>query len=283
MSELLAPIVLNNQMVINDGFNNKMQYTFPSGSIQCRNSSLALETIDMFFSWYNITSDYNNNSFQIIFPTSTTPDTYTVTITDGYYNVDALNAFLEQFLVSNNLYLVNDAGKYIYYLQIIENPSAYAVQLVSYPVPTSLPSGWSNPGGMTFPATASTPQFVITANNFTTLSGFTAGTYPTAMQTSTYSINSQIAPQLNPISSIIVLCSMVNNNVNTNPSVFGVFTPSVGTFGSLVSYKPNNLIFVPVRDASYNTIQLTFVDQNYNQIKILDKNTTAMLLLKFNQ
>lgn len=285
MSDIVAPIILNNTMIVNDNFNNRMQYNFPSGSIQCRNASLSLKSVDMFFSWYNISSAYNNNVFEIIFPTSTTPTTVTVTIPDGYYTIEQLNAYLEQVLILNNLYLVNSSGQYVYYLQMLSNPNSYALQLVCYAVPTSLPSGWSNPGSMTFPATATTPQFTILSNSFTTWSGLTAGTYPAVAQATTYSINSQNSPQVNPISSIIVLCSMVDNYVNTNPSVIDTFTPTTSalgsSFGSLISYRPNELLFVPVRDASYNTFQLTFLDQNYNNIHILDSNITASLILKF--
>ena len=276
-----SAIILNQSNVVNDGWNNKLQYNFPAGSIKCRGSSIALSTINMFNSWFNITSALSNNSYSIIYPTSTGTTTYVVTMPDGYYDFDQLNAYLQNYLVVNNLYLVNSSGQYVYYVQFEVNPTAYGLQLNCLPLPTSLPSGYTNPGSMTFPATTLVPQIVVPATNFSTLVGFTAGTYPPAPQTTLYSVTSNIAPEINPISSVIVLCSIVENRCNTNPTVLSVFSQAVSNgFGNLIQIQNQFPLWIPIRDASYSTFQVSFVDQNYNPIKILDPAITIMLVLK---
>ena len=65
------------------------------------------------YSWYNITSRYNN-SFKIYFPIGTNIyASYTVTLPDGFYTTTSLNAYIQQFCVTNRLYL-----KYLYNIMI---------------------------------------------------------------------------------------------------------------------------------------------------------------------
>eukprot|EP00952_Eustigmatos_sp_NYUAD-ZCMA_P003085 13407-Eustigmatos_ZCMA.PRE.1 len=77
-------------------------------------------------------------------------------------------------MVSNGHYLTDSNGDYVYYIEFQENSVYYAVQLNCYYVPTALPSGYSNPASMTFPATNKTPQVVIPSTNIQDVLGITA-------------------------------------------------------------------------------------------------------------
>src|SRR4051812_5566248 len=96
---------------------------------------------------------------------------------DGFYDIPVLNSYLQQFCITNGLYLVDDIWNYVYYLEFITN-SITAIQFNSYPVTTALPPGWSNPGAIAFPAVASAPQLIVESNAFQQIIGFDAGTYP---------------------------------------------------------------------------------------------------------
>ena len=47
------------------------------------------------YSWYNITTRNNNDSFKIYWPTGTsTYSSFTVTLPDGFYTTTSLNAYI---------------------------------------------------------------------------------------------------------------------------------------------------------------------------------------------
>jgi hypothetical protein len=65
------------------------------------------------YSIFNITSAYYNNNFTFFFPTGSTFLTYSthdMTIPDGFYTIEDLNAFMQQYAISNGLYLKGVSG-----------------------------------------------------------------------------------------------------------------------------------------------------------------------------
>lgn len=278
-------IILNQSNVLS-GQNNVYRYQFPQGGAKFKKGShLAIANINMYYSWFNISTEYNNNSFQVIFPTSTTPTTLNITIPDGFYSISDLNSYLQQEFITAGLYLVNSDGDYVYYLELIENPNSYAIQLNSYPVPTSLPSGYTNPASMTFPASLTTPQLVISTsggNDFYKLIGFSAGTYPDPAQSTTYSAISDITPQISPVSSAVVLCSLLNNRLAIPNTVCASFAPNV-SFGSTISYNPNEYAFQPIGEGSYTSFDISFTDQLFNPLPIRDTDLIIQVLIAIDE
>jgi hypothetical protein len=101
-------LVLNSQNVIGSG-NNTYKYDFIKGNFTIpEDSEVMVANVQLPYSFYNITSAYSNNQFKLYFPTaSSTNNTYTITIPDGFYTTTSLNFFLQQFCITNGLYLVN--------------------------------------------------------------------------------------------------------------------------------------------------------------------------------
>ena len=58
-------IVLNQNNLVPDGQNNKLVYKFPN-SVLFKNNSIAVSSVSMYYSWFNISSIYNNNKFTTI-------------------------------------------------------------------------------------------------------------------------------------------------------------------------------------------------------------------------
>ena len=56
----MRTIVLNRSNLVPDGQNNKMIYNFP-GSVEFKDSYVALSQVSMYYSWFNISERYNNN------------------------------------------------------------------------------------------------------------------------------------------------------------------------------------------------------------------------------
>ena len=105
-------LVLNSQNVIGTG-NNTYKYDFIKGNFTIpENSEVMVANVQLPYSFYNITSAYSNNQFKLYFPTaSSTNNTYTITIPDGFYTTSSPNFFLQQFCITNGLYLVNGSGQ----------------------------------------------------------------------------------------------------------------------------------------------------------------------------
>jgi hypothetical protein len=281
----MRPLILNSNNVVPNGFNDTYLYRFPNGSVSFENDTVAIGSISLYYSWYNITSlttgaGYNNNVFQYVWYSAGPPTTVTVTLPDGAYEIEDLNAFLQYTLVQNNQYLVDNTGKFIYYLELVANTTYGKVQFNSYPIPTALPGGWSAPPGFTFPAVATTPQLIIpSTNNFGDVIGFNAGTYPAVVQATNYSVLSQIPPQITNINSIIVSCNLLNNKYSVPNTLLYSFAPLLGDFGSPIVEAPNQLQFCDIQDGSYTFIEVDFKDQNLNRIQILDPNLVIVLVI----
>lgn len=278
----IYPIFINSSGLQRDSYNNRYSYTFPAGSVNFKKSKVAVANIGIYYSWFNITTVNNNNTFSIVWPTNVGSTTYNITLPDGFYDVSQLNSYLQQWSITNGLYLVDASGNYVYYVELIENPTYYSVQYISYPVPTALPAGYTNPAGMTFPAVASTPQIVIAASPsaFKDVIGFNNGTFPAAFQATTYSKLSDYTPQVSPIQSLVLSCELVNNKYSIPQSIIYTFSPAGTAFGSLIQSVPNEYFFVDIAEGNYNTFNIQFLDQNYNKVFIRDTNIIVQLLIK---
>ena len=85
----MKTLSLNSGNIVPGTNNSQLQYNFPSGSIvPNEGDQIALSSILMYNSVFNFTAALQNNSFTYYWIDGT-PNT--VTITDGFYDVDALN------------------------------------------------------------------------------------------------------------------------------------------------------------------------------------------------
>lgn len=280
-------VIINSGNLVSNSYNDTYKYSFPLGSVYFKNDQIGVSNISIFYSWKNITSattggGYNNNSFSYIWIDGTTN---TVTMPDGFYEISDINSYLQNVMVTNGHYLVDSNGDYVYYLELASNVTYYAIQLNAYAVPTSAQATtleYTQPSSATwsFPSSAKTPQFVISSSNFTKIIGFTAGTYPTTQQSSNYSITSNNgAPQVTPVSSLIVSCSLVNNSYSIPSTLLYSFSPNT-TFGSQIQISPPQISYVDIQNGSYNDFQIQFFDQSLNRVEIQDTNLVVLFSIK---
>ena len=284
-------LVLNSQNVFGTG-NNTYKYNFIQGNFTIPpDSEVMVANVQIPYSFYNITSAYNNNSFQFSFPTgSSTFATSTITIPDGFYTTTSLNYYLQQWMISNGYYLVNGSGQNVYYFTIQYNSYQYGNQILSYLVPTSLPTGYSLPSGYTtgtifggngFPTVSRVPYITILNNNFGTFLGFPVGTYGGSTQN--YSGNSLITPVGSTVNSIIVRCSLVDNKVGIPMDILDSFTIGGVNFGANINYAPAVPKWVKLASGSFSNFYITFCDQNLNLLAALDNNILITLLFRLGQ
>lgn len=294
-------LVLNNKNLVGTG-NNIYQYNFLQGNFNIPDDTeIMVANCQIPYSFYNITTAYNNNKFVFNFPSgSSTYTTIIITIPDGFYTTTSLNNYLQNWMISNGYYLINSStGQNVYYIQMVYNTYQYGNQLLFSPVPTSLPAGYSLPSGYTtgtifggngFPTVSRTPYITIynlTNNSFGNFLGFgntsTDINIPATIPTITsYSINSTSTPIGSTINSIIMRCSIVKNNVSTPNDILDSFSITANTaFGTNINYTPAIPKWVKVSGGSFSNFIITFTDQNYNLLPALDSNILITLLLKF--
>ena len=291
----MRTIVLNRSNLVGDGQNNKMIYQFP-GSVLFKDTYIAVSQISMYYSWYNISTALQNNVFQYTWRVGATTTTFTITIPDGLYEVAVLNELLQFAFIQNGHYLVNASGQNVYYMEMLVNPSRYAVQLNTFLVPLALPAGWTQPASFVgFPTATFNPQFILPAKsneilgfpvNFTTDANTSNGYTPPSGQdlisklaNGTLSYISTTAPDLQPNSSILVSVSNIDNEYSQPSSILYSIVPSVA-IGELINEKPPQYAWNKLINGTYHQLRLTFLGTDLNPIKINDPSITVLLVLK---
>jgi len=273
-------LVMNNNNVISGSNNTSYKYTFIQPTAILDEAEMAVSNITIPYSWFNISAANNNNTFQFYFPDSGSPGSgYFVTLQDGFYSVTDINAALQQFCIINGLYLINGSGKYVYYLTLLYNPTFYAVQSVAQFVPTSLPSGWSQPANWHgYNALPFTPILQVTTQGFGNLIGFETGLFPPNNVTETSTL-STFTPQGSIVNSLIVRCSLVDNDCGFPTDVLDTI-PITSSFGTNINYQPTQLKWMKLSSGVFQSVIITFVDQNLNSIVARDSNVCISILLK---
>jgi hypothetical protein len=250
----------------------------------------------MYYSWFNITSAYNNNIFTYTWVVAGTTNTYTITIPDGLYEITELNALLQYNFIANGTYLIDSSGKNAYYAEFILNPTRYAVQINTYLVPTSLPTGYTAPANWVgFPTQTFNPSITIPLN-LNVILGYVAGfttnqntnnayTPPTGSQyvskngAGTISYLSTSSPNLQPNSSVYFAVSNINNPYSLPSSIIYSLVPT-GAVGTLIAERPPQFMWNKMIDGTYNELRLTFLGTDLQPIKINDPQMTILLTIK---
>ena len=279
-------LVINSSNVTNTNPNSIYTYNFIGGGFKVEEGmECMISSAQIPYSIFNITAAYNNNSFQLNFPTGASGyTTFNLTIPDGFYTMNDFNNYIQQYCITNGLYLINSSGQNVYYLNFSVNQNYYAIQILLYTVPRSLPTGYTAPSnwiGYSTYTSDRTPYIVIN-NNLSDYLGFTAGQYPpTLPQITNYSILSNKKPPLaSYVNSLIIHCSLVNNPVISPSDILDAFQISNTTFGANINYTPNIEKYVKLTRGTYNSMVLYITDQNNNPITMLDPNILITILFK---
>lgn len=272
-------LTANNIQNINTG-NNRLLYSFQGGGVTFKDNEIAMSSLQLYYSWYNINQSlYNNNSYSYIWIDGSVIN---ITMPDGFYNVSEINAYLESVMVQNKHYLVSSTGEFVYYLQLETNATYYSVQFNAYAVPTVLPTGWSLPAGATWvlPAIAATPQLTILDNGFKNLIGFNNNIYPPTVQSVTYSKLSDFTPQIQPISSVQITCSLISNPYASSSKTIYSFGIPETEFGGQLLISPPEFAFNKIVDGTYNEFTVEILDQNGIPVQLKDPQMCFLLVIK---
>ena len=282
-------LVLNSSNVQNTSTNTTFKYNFIQGGFQVKDMEMCVSSITLPYSFYNVSSYYANRTFSLIFPTAATTTTISVTLPEGFYTVTDINSYIQQICINYGAYLIDSTGNYVYYQQLVYNSTYYSVQLLLYPVPTTLPTGYSYASAGTLytsstnlPTTSYTPQLVLASSgSIATIIGFKTGTtYPSAQSTANQSILSTLTPVGSTVNSIIMQCSLVNNPVTSPSDILDSLPIHNSTFGSNITYEPSFEKFISLSDGTFNNFTCSFRDQNLNEIYARDPNVSITLIIR---
>ena len=282
-------LILNSTNVVANSNNTKFIYQFPSAVKFEEGSQIAVSSINMFYSWFNINGNlYNNNTFSYVWFDATGALTVTVkvVIPNGNYSIATLNDYIQSVLVTNGHYIVQTStGKFVYHIEMLTNPTYYAVQLNVYYMmtqATATASGYTK-GSNTwiFPATNLCPQVIIpSTNTFKSLIGFNSGNYPSTSASTSQSFLSAVTPTLSPVSSVVMTCSLCEQKYSLPDNVLFCFTSGNTSFGDMINIQQSALSFVNIRSGTYNQVQISLTDQNYGMMNINDPQLVIMLTIR---
>jgi hypothetical protein len=260
----------NNSSTVNNVIN--LQLPFP---VQLESQEVALQSLYLYYSWPNINNTtFNNNTVSYIFNGSTR----NLTLPNGFYAVSDINAFIQLQMFANGDYLLDSNGNPVYYLSIVTNATYYQNTLTATPIPSSLPTGYTNPHSITL--SGQSPQLVISNAAFGSLIGYATGTYPASPSSSVYQTNGTLVPQISPVNNVVLGCNLVSNSkFNSFPNTIYTFSANT-TYGSQIQLQPYQLLFIPVLDGYYNNITLTLQDQNARALQNIDNNISVALIIR---
>ncbi|GMF14153.1 unnamed protein product [Phytophthora lilii] len=276
IEKMSFPIMLN---INNRVSQHQYRYTF-SRPVDLSKFEIGLGSISMYYSWMAITAERGNNKFRIIWPTGTTTQTFTITIPDGTYEMKDLNNYLQWWSIQNNLYLTNSTtGANYYFISVAANPSSYDVQFTMQPYKAV--SGYTAAAGaLAFSTSGYTPQIQIVdsgTNSFSSIVGLSQGTYPPAQQATLYSVLSDLVPQIDPVSSVIVGVSNLQNPLASNNQVLHSFTSGFG--GLITTSQGQGISYCPMQGTT-NELLVSFYDDRMLPLKITDPNLCVRLLIR---
>jgi len=299
----MRTLILNSGNIVPNTNNSELVYAFPAGSITIKESQqIALATLQMYYSTFNITALNNNNTYQYVWVDGTIVN---VLMPDGFYTLDDINNFLQFTMIGNGHYLVSGSN-FVYLLNWITNPTYYTIELQVFPIDTTIATAnsWTLPGTATWAiptAQAISPMINILNNNFTKVVGFQSGYYPQGAPTYSQAVisgtppaqtqspafitqqayQSTTAPQITPLSSYVLTCNLINNNYSVPNNLLYSFAPQ-GFFGSQFTIQPNFPAYINVNPGQYQFITLKLLDQNLLPISIQDPNFVIQLIITDN-
>lgn len=276
--------------------NNTFVYNFPN-SVILKDKYIAVSSITMYYCWFNIRSSYNNNTFTYSWTVGGVSTNYNVILPDGLYEIADINSYLQWTMIENGHYLIDTAGDNVYYAELVVNPTRNKVQLNTYQVPTSLPTGFTQPSGFAGYPTQTFNPIITFTSEFNKIVGYTAGfasnpningayVPPTgnnnnnwvAKEDQKLSYLSNLIANVQPNSSIFMGISNINNPYSQPSSIIYSVVPNVA-IGQQITERPPNFIWNKMIDGTYNQLRVQFLGLDKSPIPLTDPNLTIMLVI----
>jgi hypothetical protein len=212
------------------------------------NWSLALESLTLWYSYYNISVAANNQTFRY-YNGAIWKD---VIVTPGLYTIEALNSFIQTAMANNGDYTVGPPVSY--FISILPNYNTFKTRV-------TISGGY---------------QVDFTVGNLRLLLGFDSKIV-TATEESAGNVNITGGIERLQILCDIISGSYSGGSLSTVLYSFSVDVPP----SSQIQISPNRLIFLPLTTTGYlNRIRIRIVDQLGRRVDLNGEPVTASLILR---
>ena len=278
---MVNSIVLTTANITDTTKNSTFEYEFPN-SVNFRDMEIALINASLYYSWFNISSELSNRTFSYQYTVGTTTTTRTITLDEGLYEISDINKALQFDFIAAGLYLVDSNGDNVYYAEFLVNSVRNSIDINTYAVPTSLPSGFTAPSNFVGYPTTTYNVNIKMAANFNNIVGY-ASDFETGLASgggTTLSFNSTTSPNVNPNSSVLVEIDIIDNPLGKPSNIIFAIVPSVRV-GGLIYVAPSEYSYNSIKNGIYNKLRLRLLNKDtLNPLIINDGEITIILGIK---
>ena len=217
-----------------------------SNNLTLRNSLVSLTHCSLYYTWRNIKASYNNN--ELSYKHIKSNRTHHITIPDGSYSILDINYFI-RFTMVQNAYTKGD-----------EDNSG--INIYANPVFNRVTVSVNDEFELSF------------RTRLADFLGFDQAQLPI---TNT-EIHGAFKPSTERVHNVVINCNLAENNYDYTSNALYTFTPDQSV-GTLLSVRPYYPIWTSCRNASFDFIEVCFIDQDNRLLKI-ENNVTITLHIK---
>jgi len=278
---MVNTIVLKSNNITDTSKNSTFEYNFPN-SINFKDMELALIQASMYYTWFNISDELGNRTFSYQYVVGGTTTTRTLTLDEGLYEITDINKALQFDFINAGLYLVDSNGDNVYYAEFLINTVKNSIDINTYAVPTSLPAGFTAPSNWVGYPTTTYNVNVRMASAFNEIVGY-ASDFESGLSSgngTTLTFNSSTAPNVNPNSSVLVECNVIDNPFGNPSGIIYAIVPTVGV-GGLINVQPPEYAFNNIKDGVYSNLRIRLLNKTtLTPLTIQDGEITLILAIK---
>ena len=200
---------------------------------------MVLANLSIYYTWKNISSEYNNNKVKVSAPTWNDE----LNLPDGSYSVSDIQDYFEYIIKKHETIVdnppvqsyVNQIKKKIIFFKIL---TGYKLELLTEETMQLLGSSKKD----------------IDKNK-----------------------DGEIVPRLVTVEVVLAHCNLVNNSYQQASKVLFTFVPNK-LFGQLITITPHSLTMLKTTNARFSFIEIWFTDQNNRPIEIEDNVNITLII-----
>jgi len=266
----MSSIIINGNNITDSVTNSVFQVDFER-AVNLVDKHISLTSASLYFSWRNITTQNNKFSYTWI-----DDIVYDVEIPIGLYEISDIKAYFQFVMNQNNHVMTNtETGSIVYFIDFVISNTAYSIDILTYPVPASLPTGFTS--NITFIGTEKNPLLTLPAG-INAIFGYVED-FTTGAGSSILTFNSSVAPNVSPDNSVLIVCDQVENQFS-NLGILYALSPSVG-IGSLIVDKPAYPIYSKLRNGNYNHLTFRILSsKTFRPIELIDPEINFIFSIK---
>ena len=199
---------------------------------------MVLANLSIYYTWKNISSEYNNNKVKVSAPTWNDE----LNLPDGSYSVSDIQDYFEYIIKKHET--------------IVDNPpvQSYVNQIKN----------------MIF-------FKILTGYKLELLTEETMQLLGSSKKDIDKNKDGEIVPRLVTVEVVLVHCNLVNNSYQQASKVLFTFVPNK-LFGQLITITPHSLTMLKTTNARFSFIEIWFTDQNNRPIEIEDNVNITLII-----